>query len=208
MIYPAVLDKISTTLTFRDFATGPIKAIPGEDPTISARIVLLNALQVLISERVRVPQPSEPQENDVLVTLPASAALTVLLSNTMLEKGIVAAELARLMNVSRPEVTRMTNLRHQTKVDRVQDALAAMGAELEIAARNIRGITVYKTKKGIPTFRRYELQNDGSTAYNMKVGEVRPYSDEVLMLVRNPVSGTQELMLVGHGRMRTASECC
>jgi antitoxin HicB len=210
--YPAVVDLAKRpneeTLTFRDLLTKPVYANSRENLLGAAREALLDALQDMIAKRVSVPLPSEPQGDEVLVTVPASAALTILLSNTMLDKRIAPTELARLINISRQEAHRMLNLRHPTKLDRVQDALAAVGVELEIAARSIRSIPVYKTKDGTPTFRRYLFNENGCAENNRKVRDIRPRSDEALMLVLNQGTAAQELMLVGKGHKRTAAECC
>jgi antitoxin HicB len=196
------------TLTFPDFPIELVSAGSREDLLNAAREALLDVVQEMITARTIVPLPSEPQENEVLLTIPASAALTIHLSNAMLEKRIAPSELARLINITRQEAHRMTNLRHPTKVDRIQDALAAMGVELKIAASRIRSIPVYKTKDGTPTFRRYQLLENGTAENNRKVRDIRPRSDEELALVLNQGTGAQELMLVGKGAKRTAAECC
>lgn len=196
------------TLNFRDVPVAPVSANSRERLIGAAREALLDSLQTSITERMRVPLPSEPQDDDVLISIPASASLVIHLSNAMLDKRIAPAELARLLDISRQEVHRMLSIRHQTKIDRVADALAAMGVALELAARRISQIPVYKTADGTPTFRRYQLLANGTTIANRKVRDVRPYSDETLMLVHNQGTGAQELMLVGNERKRAAMECC
>jgi antitoxin HicB len=212
MEFPASIRSVKRstgeTLNFRDVQVAPVSANSREHLMEAAREALLDSLQTSITERMHVPLPSEPQDDDVLVAIPASASLTIYLSNAMFDKRIAPAELARLLDISRQEAHRMLSIRHQTKIDRVADALAAMGVALELAARSVRQIPVYKTADGTPTFRRYQLLTNGTTIANRKVRDVRPYSDETLMLVHNQGTGAQELMLVGNERKRAAIECC
>ncbi|PEH83760.1 hypothetical protein [Burkholderia gladioli] len=207
MDYPATFDSTQTTLTIRDLKIEVMNNSPDKHTIDLAREKVLEAIQQLISQRVKVPGPSDPDAQDILVSIPASAALAVLLSNTMIEKGVTAAKLSGLLNLSRQEAHRMLNIYHQTKIDRVHDALAAMGTRLKFELERIRQIPVYKTADGTPTFRRYQLLDDGSAIKNRNVGQVRAYTDELLMLVQNQGTGAQELMLVGPNGHRTAAEC-
>ncbi|WP_186200830.1 hypothetical protein [Burkholderia gladioli] len=208
MEYPAAFDDTRTILTMRDLPIEVMNTSSDEHAISSAREKALEIMQQLISQRSVVPAPSDPADDDILVSIPASAALAVLLSNTMLEKGVTAAKLAGLLNLSRQEAHRMLNIHHQTKIDRVHDALAAMGTRLKFELESIRHIPVYKTADGTPTFRRYQLLVDGSAIKNRNVGQVRAYTRESLMLVQNQGTGAQELMLVGPNGHRTAAECC
>ncbi|WP_186120552.1 hypothetical protein [Burkholderia gladioli] len=208
MDYPATFDSTRTTLTIRDLKIEVMNNSPDKHATDLAREKALEAIQQLISQRVTVPEPSDPDAQDILVSIPASAALAVLLSNTMIEKGVTAAKLAGLLNLSRQEAFRMLNIHHQTKIDRVHDALAAMGTRLKFELESIRQIPIYKTTNGTATFRRYQLLADGSAIKNRNVGQVRAYTNEALMLVENQGTGAQELMLVGPNGHRTAAECC
>lgn len=50
----------------------------------------------------------------------------------MVRQAVRPAELARRMNTSRQEINRITTLRHATKIDRITEALAALGKRLSV----------------------------------------------------------------------------
>ena len=92
---------------------------------------LITAMDFYFEDRRHVP-PSEPKRGHELVELPASVSAKVRLLNEMLAQGVRASELARRMNVPPHEVSRLTNLHHVTKIDRIAEALQAMGKRLEL----------------------------------------------------------------------------
>ena len=76
---------------------------------------------------------SQPKRGHVLIDLPPSVGAKVLLLNEMILQGTRPADLARLMNVRPQEVTRLTTLRHPTKIDMIAQAFKALGKRLELS---------------------------------------------------------------------------
>jgi antitoxin HicB len=66
------------------------------------------------------------------VELLPSVAAKVLLLNEMLRQKVRPSELARRMDTTPQEVNRITNIRHTTRIDRVDTALRALGKRLLI----------------------------------------------------------------------------
>ncbi len=81
--------------------------------------------------RVQVP-PSAPGSS--VVELPASLTAKVLLLNEMLRQKIRPAELARRIGTTPQEINRLTDIRHTTKIDRIDAALRALGKRLVLQA--------------------------------------------------------------------------
>jgi antitoxin HicB len=54
------------------------------------------------------------------------------LLNEMVLQGVRPTELAKRLKTSKQEVNRLTTLSHATKVDRIAEALRALGKELII----------------------------------------------------------------------------
>jgi antitoxin HicB len=52
----------------------------------------------------------------------------------MLSSNVWASELARRMNTTPQEVSRLIDLTRTTKIDRIEEALAALGKRLELIA--------------------------------------------------------------------------
>lgn len=76
--------------------------------------------------------PSAAKRGERLVALPVSESFKILLLNEMVRQNVRPAELAKRMRTSKQEINRITTLRHATKVDRIADALAALGKRLTI----------------------------------------------------------------------------
>ena len=53
----------------------------------------------------------------------------------MVKSNVRPADLARKMNIKPQEVTRITDIRHATKIDTIQNALRALGKELVLELR-------------------------------------------------------------------------
>jgi antitoxin HicB len=81
-----------------------------------------------------VPMPSKPKRGQAVVELSPSVAAKVLLLNEMLRQKVRPIDLARRLGTTKQEVNRLTNLRHSTKIDRIDAALRTLGKRLDIEA--------------------------------------------------------------------------
>ncbi len=100
-----------------------------EEALHEAADALEEALAVLIEQRSDIPDPS-PASGRPLVTpgvlMVAKAALTMALRQT----GTSNVALAQRLGVAETEVRRMTDPRHNTKIGRIEEALALLGRRL------------------------------------------------------------------------------
>lgn len=99
-----------------------------------AKEALESALDFYFEERRPVPAPSAPKRRQAVVQLPPSVAAKVLLLNEMLRQKVRPVELARRIGTTKQEVNRLTDLRHATKIDRIDAALRALGKRLVLDA--------------------------------------------------------------------------
>lgn len=125
------------SVTFRDIPEAITQGDTLEEAREMARDALLTAMDFYFDDQRQVPAPSGLQDGEELVGLPASAAAKVLLLNAMLARNVRPVDLARAMKVTPQEVTRITDLHHTTKIDKLQDALEALGMRLELQTRAI-----------------------------------------------------------------------
>jgi antitoxin HicB len=105
----------------------------GEDEADAlARAVdaLETAFIMLISDRQGIPRPSRPRRGQKMVTLPALSAAKLALYEAMREAGVRKADLARRLNWHMPQVDRLLDLRHASRMDQLEAALAALGKKL------------------------------------------------------------------------------
>ncbi|MNP60752.1 Antitoxin HicB [compost metagenome] len=67
-----------------------------------------------------------------MVRLPALSAAKAALWNAMLAQGVNKAEMARRLGVNRPQVDRLVDLLHRSKIEQVELALALLGQRIAL----------------------------------------------------------------------------
>lgn len=136
MRYPATFKAAPEggfVVTFRDIPEAVTQGEDEADAVEMAMDALVTAMDFYFEDRRRVPAPSSPKKGERLIPLQPSVAAKVLLLNEMLALGMSQAELARRMGTKPQEVTRVLDLRHNTKIDTINQALSVMGRELELS---------------------------------------------------------------------------
>lgn len=91
------------------------------------------ALSIYVDQRRAIPAPGMLQRGSyVLLRLPALTAAKVALWNAMQKEGVSKAELARRLAVSRPQIDRLVDFLHESRMDGVERALQALGRRISI----------------------------------------------------------------------------
>jgi antitoxin HicB len=121
-------------VTFPDIPEAITQGNDIEDAKRHGADVLESALDYYLEAGLPIPAPSRPKRGQHLIALPASVAAKVLLLNEMIAQKVRPAELARRLQVTPQEVTRLINPRHKSKIDGIAIALKALGKTLEIRA--------------------------------------------------------------------------
>jgi antitoxin HicB len=103
------------------------------EATAEAEDCLGSALAARIARREPVPRPSKPRRGEVLVPVPLWLAPKLALYWTMHEQGISNSELARRLGVRETVVRRMLDPDHETKAEKIQQALLAVGKRVLVA---------------------------------------------------------------------------
>lgn len=119
-------------VTFRDIPEAITQGETEQEALAMAADALLTAMDFYFEDKRPVPLPSAPKRGERLVSLPASVSSKVLLLNEMLNQKVAPSELARRLDTTRQEVNRLIDLGHATKIDRIEDALAALGKRLDL----------------------------------------------------------------------------
>jgi antitoxin HicB len=94
---------------------------------------IASGIAFFFDERRPVPLPSEPKAGQVTVMLSAVEAAKVLLHNEMLAQGVKKAELARRLDIAPPNVERIFRVRHKTRFETLEAALACLGKRLDVS---------------------------------------------------------------------------
>ncbi|ERO60618.1 type II toxin-antitoxin system HicB family antitoxin [Pseudomonas piscis] len=103
-----------------------------EQAMADAVIALEMALSLYVMQRMAIPLPSPCPAGQQLVRLPALSVAKVALWNAMFRQRVSKAELARRLGVNRPQVDRLVNLLHRSKIEKVEQALRVLGWRIEV----------------------------------------------------------------------------
>ena len=134
--YPVNLRKDGKyiTVSFPDVPEAHTFGKNREHAVAMAKEALEAAMEFYFDDQRIVPLPSRPERGQPVVELAPSVAAKVLLLNEMLRQKVRPVELARRIGTTRQEVNRLTNLKHATKIDRIDAALRALGKRLYLDA--------------------------------------------------------------------------
>jgi len=80
-------------------------------------------------DREPIPYPSRVKRHSIV--LPTQTALKVELYRALLEEGLRKADLARRLQWHAPQVDRLFDVRHASRLDQIEAAFKALGREID-----------------------------------------------------------------------------
>ena len=92
---------------------------------------LEEAVAARIYDRKDIPTASQ---GETRVLLPTLTAVKVILYQSMRDQGIGKAELARRLRWHLPQVDRVLDVQHHSRLDQMDAALGAIGLRLEVTS--------------------------------------------------------------------------
>lgn len=104
-----------------------------EDALTRAVDAIETAIIGYIVDREDVPVPKARGED--YVTLPTLSALKIELYRAMRAEGLGKAALAKRLGVALPQIDRLLDLRHASRLDAVERAFGALGRTMDIVVR-------------------------------------------------------------------------
>lgn len=121
-------------VSFRDFYAGkPVASgASSEEALDKAREWLLAEAGIALESAQKLPDPSDPEEGEVLVEMPVTAQVKLLLLYELIDRNMTASELAQRMGVPRSSVQNIIKADHATKIDTLDRALRALGKKINI----------------------------------------------------------------------------
>lgn len=138
--YPADFETIDGTVLV-SFPDLPEALTEGEDyaeAVAQAKDCLDEALAGRIAGREDIPPPSTVRGRcQRLVVVPHQTAVKAALYLAMREAGLTNVQLARRLGRDEKEVRRMLDPRHATRMERMHEALAACGKEIQVTVCDI-----------------------------------------------------------------------
>jgi len=105
---------------------------PDEDEALLQAVdALETALAMYVSERRPLPTPSAPRGRPT-VRPNATECAKLGIYTAMLEQGVNKAALARRLNWHMPQVDRLLDLGHASKLSQIEQAAASLGKRVEL----------------------------------------------------------------------------
>ncbi|WP_278438335.1 type II toxin-antitoxin system HicB family antitoxin [Pseudomonas oryzihabitans] len=92
------------------------------------------ALTIYVDQLREIPPASPAKPGQLVVPLPALVYAKIELWNAMRAKGMRKADLVRLLRTSQTAVDRLVDFEHSSKLEAVEQALAALGRGLQVTA--------------------------------------------------------------------------
>lgn len=133
MRYPVVLtpdDNDTILLTCPDIPEVAAIGADEDEALLNAVDAVEDAIADRIARREPVPSPSRVSSHSVaLRTLPA---LKVAIYHSMIADAVGKAELARRLAWHLPQVDRILDIGHASRMDQIEAALAALGRRVEV----------------------------------------------------------------------------
>jgi antitoxin HicB len=136
--YPATLtagpDGVS--VAFADVPEALTHGATREEALAHAVDALETGLSFYIDERRALPAPSKARRGQVMVEASPLAQAKLALYDTMRRSGVGKAELARRLVCHMPQIDRLLDLTHASKMEALSRALAALGKRLVVEVRD------------------------------------------------------------------------
>jgi len=133
--FPAALNPDpdgGVTVTFRDVPEAITEGDTRKEALLRAEDALESALAMYIAAKEPLPASSEAEAGAEMVPLSALGMAKTALYEAMREQGVGRAELARRLRWHLPQVARLLDLCHASRMEDVEAALAALGLRLII----------------------------------------------------------------------------
>src|SRR5271167_2222052 len=118
------------TVTFRNVPEAITEGDTRDEALLRAEDALESALAMYVAAKEPLPTSSEMEPEEVMVPLSALGMAKTALYDAMRDQGVGRAELARRLRWHLPQVNRVLDPRHASRMEHVEAALAALGLRL------------------------------------------------------------------------------
>ncbi|EBR3875198.1 hypothetical protein FNI26_15235 [Salmonella enterica subsp. diarizonae] len=90
------------------------------------------ALSIEIDARRPIPAASQPEEGEYVIHLPVLVVMKAALHNAMIATGTRKSDLARSMGMKGPQIDRLLDVCHSSKVETVELALQQLNRTVQV----------------------------------------------------------------------------
>ncbi len=137
-VYPADVERDEAgyfLVTFPDFPEAGTDGETLEEALAEAADCLAEAVAGRIARTENIPKASRKQKGQYVIAIPAQMAAKAALYLAMKEAGIDKSDLARRLGCDVKEVRRLLDPKQPSKIQRIGEALAAIGQELVVGVQ-------------------------------------------------------------------------
>jgi len=137
--YPVDLmpdDNDTLLVTFPDVPPATTFGEDEADALRHGRDALIAMFVHFMEERRAIPQPSKPGKGQRVVELPPLVAAKLALYEAMRAQRVTKAALARRLDYHGPQVDRLLNLQHKSRLEHLTRALAVLGKQVVLEVRD------------------------------------------------------------------------
>src|SRR5579863_7183162 len=133
--YPVKLEREGTDVlvAFPDFPNVHTFGADEDEALVRAVDALESMLMAMIDDREDIPAPSHAKRGQRTITLPSLTEAKIELYRQMRASKVGKAELARRLHCHLPQIDRLLDLNHGSRLDQIEHALLAVGKRLTIS---------------------------------------------------------------------------
>lgn len=124
-------------ISYRDFSDLYSTALTEDDIELEAKDGLTACIADMIESRIPIPAPSVAEEEDITIHLPVLTCLKIALHNAMINTGTRKVDLARKLNQKGPQIDRLLDVEHASKVETLEQALYLLGYEVSVSVAKL-----------------------------------------------------------------------
>ena len=125
-------DNGTIMVTFPDFPEAVTYGDDEEETRLRAVDALETAIEARIADREDIPAPRRAKKGESTVALPTLMAFKVELYREMRAQRVTKAELARRLRWHAPQVDRLLDVRHHSRMDQMEAAFAALKKRIDV----------------------------------------------------------------------------
>jgi antitoxin HicB len=134
--YPVILEaqpEGGFVVTFPDVPEAITQGEDEDEALLYAIDALESALSFYVDDRKPLPVPSKPKRGQHTVRPSALECAKLGVYQAMTEQGIKKSELARRLGWHMPQVDRLFDLKHASRLDQIEAAARALGRHVEVS---------------------------------------------------------------------------
>jgi len=139
MKYPVILtrdDNDTILVSFPDFPEAHTFGETNDEALDHAVDALATVIDAYIKDRRAIPRPSA-RRSKFRVTMPALVEAKVRLYETMREAKVGKAELARRLDWHLPQVDRLLEMTHASRLEQLEAAFRALGKRMTVTLEDV-----------------------------------------------------------------------